>query len=170
MGLVALSATALLGCGHGDVDTVGTTGTSGGTSGTSAKITATESPAAAGVPSAPRTIAWVDLDVGDCLAGVPPTDPSVITVSVVGCGSPHIAEVYFRGPVAVNRAVTNVADNVCDSALSQFTAHPVDRSRFAVTYLIDSSQDRTAANPDPSTVICLLQAADGGPVTGSARH
>ncbi|MCV7102656.1 hypothetical protein H7I01_20260 [Mycobacterium palustre] len=35
---------------------------------------------------------------------------------------------------------------------------------------IDSNQDRTGADPTPSTVICLLQAADGQPLTGSARH
>jgi hypothetical protein len=39
-----------------------------------------------------------------------------------------------------------------------------------MTYLIDSNQDRTSNNPLPSTVICLLQAADGGPLTGSAHR
>jgi hypothetical protein len=39
-----------------------------------------------------------------------------------------------------------------------------------MTYLIDSNQDRTSANPLPSTVICLLAASNGGPLTGSARR
>jgi hypothetical protein len=41
---------------------------------------------------------------------------------------------------------------------------------LVVSYLIDSNQDRTSNDPLPSTVICLLQAANGGPLTGSARH
>ncbi|MHA3020924.1 hypothetical protein ACXPWS_11740 [Mycobacterium sp. BMJ-28] len=40
---------------------------------------------------------------------------------------------------------------------------------FTISYLIDSNQDRTAANPLPSTVICLLQAAGGAPLSTSAR-
>ena len=39
-----------------------------------------------------------------------------------------------------------------------------------MTYLIDSNQDRTSNNPLPSTVICLLQSANGHPLTGSARR
>jgi hypothetical protein len=38
-----------------------------------------------------------------------------------------------------------------------------------MTYLIDSNQDRTTNNPTPSTAICFLQSADGGPLTKSAR-
>ena len=41
---------------------------------------------------------------------------------------------------------------------------------FAVTYLIDSNQDRTSDNPLPSTVICLLQAVGGQQLTESARR
>ena len=41
---------------------------------------------------------------------------------------------------------------------------------YAVTYLIDSNQDRTSNNPLPSTVICLLQSANVHPLTGSARR
>ncbi|MDT5390005.1 MAG: hypothetical protein QOE04_3646, partial [Mycobacterium sp.] len=33
-----------------------------------------------------------------------------------------------------------------------------------------SRQDRTSDNPLPSTVICLLQAADERPTTGSAHQ
>jgi hypothetical protein len=40
---------------------------------------------------------------------------------------------------------------------------------YAMTYLIDSDQNRTSSNPDPSTVICLLEAAGSGPLTSSAR-
>jgi hypothetical protein len=39
-----------------------------------------------------------------------------------------------------------------------------------VTYLIDSNQDRTSSDPAPSTIMCLLHAANGQPVTGSARR
>ena len=51
-----------------------------------------------------------------------------------------------------------------------YTGQPFNGSPFTVTYLIDSNQDRTANNPTPSTAICFLQAADGGPLTESARR
>lgn len=43
-------------------------------------------------------------------------------------------------------------------------------SGYAITYLIDSDQDRTSNNPYPSTVICLLQSAQGKSLIGSAKH
>jgi len=50
------------------------------------------------------------------------------------------------------------------------TLLPVGGGPLGVTYLIDSNQDRTSADPLPSTVICLIQASNGGPLTGSARR
>jgi hypothetical protein len=114
----------------------------------------------------PRVQRWIDLQVGDCLADPPPTDPGVVTVSVVDCAIPHSAEVYLRADVEVNAAIADVADRECGAGLGQYTGG----GPFAMTYLIDSNQDRTSANPLPSTVICLLQASGGGPLTGSARR
>ncbi len=94
----------------------------------------------------------------------------MITVSVVDCAAVHAAEVYLRGPLAVNDAVADVANQQCAAGFSQYTGQSVDGGLFAVTYLIDSNQDRTADNPAPSTVICLLHAADGHPLTESARR
>jgi hypothetical protein len=116
--------------------------------------------------TAPRLTKWIDLQVGDCLADPPPTDPGVVMVSVVDCAIPHAAEVYLRTDVEVNAAVADVADQRCRAGLTAYTAG----GPFATTYLIDSNQDRTSANPLPSTVICLLQTSDGGPLTGSARR
>ncbi|HME17461.1 MAG TPA: hypothetical protein VKG83_18805 [Mycobacterium sp.] len=113
---------------------------------------------------------WIDLQVGDCLAELPSSDPSVVTVSVVDCATTHAAEVYLRGPLAVNAAVADVANQACAYGFSQYTGQSVDGSSFAVTYLIDSNQDRTADNPAPSTVICLLHAANGQLLTRSARR
>ena len=110
------------------------------------------------------------MQVGDCLAELPSNDPSVVTVTVVDCATMHAAEVYLRGPLAVNAAVADVANQECASGFSQYTGQSVDGSSFAVTYLIDSNQDRTADNPTPSTVICLLHAANGQPLTRSARR
>ena len=107
-------------------------------------------------------------DNRDCLADPPPSDPSVVMVSVVDCALPHSAEVYLRADVQVNSAVADVADRQCGAGLTQYTGQSVGGDPFAMTYLIDSNQDRTSANPLPSTVICLLQATDGGPLTGSA--
>lgn len=115
-------------------------------------------------------MAWFDLDVGDCLADPPPTDPNVVTVAVVDCTSPHRAEVYRRAPLAVNAAVVSVATRKCNEGFTAYTGEPVGNGRFAITYLIDSNQNRTASDPEPSTVICLLQAPDGGPLTTSARR
>ncbi|MGH3594391.1 MAG: hypothetical protein ACRDUT_00190 [Mycobacterium sp.] len=128
------------------------------------------------VPAAPpttrdrRTEKWIDLKVGDCVAQLPPNDPSVVTVTVVDCASAHAAEVYLRGPMAVNAAVADVANRECAAGFSQYTGRSVDGSSFATTYLIDSNQDRTSDNPAPSTVICLLHASNGQPLTKSARR
>ena len=135
----------------------------------SAPVTATT---VAAPPSAqgPLTKKWFELQAGDCLADPPPTDPSVVTVSVVDCAIPHSAEVYLRAPVEVNAAIADVADQQCNAGFAQYTGQSVGGGPLVVTYLIDSNQDRTSSDPPPSTVICLLQAAKGGPVTGSARR
>lgn len=117
-----------------------------------------------------RTEKWIDLDVGDCLAELPPADLSVATVTIVDCATAHAAEVFLRAPIGVNAAITDVANRECVVGFSQYTGRPVDGSPFAVTYLIDSNQDRTSSNPAPSTVICLLQATNGQPLTESARR
>jgi hypothetical protein len=114
---------------------------------------------------------WFDLDVGDCVADPPPVDdPNAIAVAVVDCAAPHRAEVYLRAPLAVNTAIADVADRKCDEGFTRYTGRPVGDATFTITYLIDSNQNRTSSNPDPSAVICLLQATNGAPVTASARR
>jgi hypothetical protein len=138
---------------------------------TSAVSTTAVAATTASTPSAApsqQTKKWVDLQAGDCLTDPPPTDPGVVTVSVADCAIPHAAEVYLRTDVEVGAAIADVADQRCSAGLTQYTGQPV--GPLAMTYLIDSNQDRTSDNPLPSTVICLLQAADGGPLTGSARR
>ena len=135
-----------------------------------AAVTTMTTVAAPSTAQGPRTKKWIELQVGDCLADPPPSDPSVVTVSVVDCAIPHSAEVYLRADVEVNAAIADVADRECDAGFTQYTGQSVGGSPFVVTYLIDSNQDRTSANPLPSTVICLLQASNGGPLTGSARR
>ena len=92
-----------------------------------------------------------------------------MTVTLVDCATAHAAEVYLRAAVEVNAAIADVADRECAAGVSQYTGRVLAGSAFVVTYLIDSNQDRTSANPTPSTVICLLQAANGQPLTDSAR-
>lgn len=113
---------------------------------------------------------WFDLQVGDCLGKVPQVDLGEVTVPVVDCATPHPAEVYLRAPVEVDAAIADVADQKCDAAVTDYTGQPAGDGHLVVTYLIDSNQDRTVADPLPSTVICLLQSANGQPVTGSARR
>jgi hypothetical protein len=61
---------------------------------TSSSTTATAASTTAAVPpttQAPRTAKWTALQAGDCLADAPPTDPSVVTVTLVDCSTPHLA-------------------------------------------------------------------------------
>lgn len=131
----------------------------------------TAAPPPAPVPIVPvkpnaRQVKWVDLQVGDCLHTPPPTDPSVVEVTVVDCSAPHVAEVFLRANVPVNDAIAGVADQQCATGLAQYAGRD---SRYTSTYLIDSNMDRTGHTPLPSTVICLLQSATGQSLNGSAK-
>lgn len=130
-----------------------------------------EAPLPAPVPIVPvkpnaRQAKWVDLQVGDCLSTPPPTDPSVVEVTLVDCTAPHIAEVFLRSSVGVNDALAGIADQRCAAGLAQYSGQS---SRYMATYLIDSNMDRTGHTPLPSTVICLLQSSSGLSLTGSAK-
>ncbi|BBZ52044.1 hypothetical protein [Mycobacterium heidelbergense] len=131
-----------------------------------ATVTATAAPS----PPGSRTEKWIDLQVGECVADLPPADLSRVTVTVVDCATAHLAEVYLRAPMAVDTAIADVANRDCAAGFPPYTGQPVAGSPFSITYLIDSNQDRTGANPTPSTAICLLQAANGQSLTGSARR
>ena len=128
--------------------------------------TATAAPA----PLSRHTEKWIDLKVGECVKDLPPADLSRVTVTVVDCGTAHLAEVYLRAPMAVDTAIANVANQDCAAGFASYTGQSVDGGAYSVTYLIDSNMDRTGATPMPSTVICLLQRANGQNLTGSARH
>ena len=99
----------------------------------------------------------------------PPTDPAVVTVTLVHCSQPHLAEVYLRADIPVNEALSDVAGSQCDTGFTAYTGMAVAGSGFTTTYLIDSDQDRTDNNPYPSTVICLLQDAQGRSLSSSAK-
>ncbi|KZS74519.1 hypothetical protein A4G26_23005 [Mycobacterium kansasii] len=160
----ALSAGALLaGCATNSVQ-------AGTSSAGSKPTTAAVSTSTPRTPAGPRTEKWIALQVGECVADLPPADLSRITVTVVDCGTPHLAEVYLRAPVAVDNAIGTVANRECAAGIGSYTGQSVDHGAYSMTYLIDSNQDRTGANPTPSTVICLLQAPNGQLLTGSARH
>jgi hypothetical protein len=118
----------------------------------------------------PRTEKWIDLKVGECVTDLPPPDLSRVTVTVVDCGSAHLAEVYLRAPMAVDSAIANVANQDCAAGFASYTGQSADGSPYSVTYLIDSNMDRTGATAMPSTVICLVQHANGQPLTGSVRR
>lgn len=117
-----------------------------------------------------RTEKWIDLQAGECVTDLPPADGSRVNVTVVNCATAHLAEVYLRAPMAVDAAIATVANRDCAAGVAPYTGQSVEGGRFSITYLIDSNQDRTGANPTPSTVICLLQSASGQPLTGSAHR
>ena len=125
---------------------------------------------AAPLPPGSHTEKWIDLRDGECVTDLPPADGSRVNVTVVDCATAHLAEVYLRAPMAVDAAIATVANRNCAAGFAPYTGQSVAGSRFSITYLIDSNQDRTGANPTPSTVICLLQSANGQPLTGSAHH
>jgi len=118
----------------------------------------------------PRTEKWIDLKVGECMTDLPPSDLSRVTVTVVDCGTAHLAEVYLRAPMAVDSAIAKVANQDCAAGFASYTGQSVDGSQYSVTYLIDSNMDRTGGTPMPSTVICLVQRANGQLLTGSLRR
>ncbi len=120
--------------------------------------------------SAPGVARWVDLKPGQCLAAPPPTDPAEVNVTTVECAKPHAAEVYLRVNIPVDAAVTGTANAQCETGLTQYAGVSSVGGHYSIGYLIDSDQDRTANNPYPSTLICLLQGAQGQPLTGSAHR
>jgi hypothetical protein len=168
---VALVVSAgLAGCTGSESDTAGPSVTSD--PGTAATTPEPNTPAPSmPAPTTPaRTKKWIELQVGDCLAGLPSADPAVVTVTVVDCATPHLAEVYLRANIPVNAVLTGTADEQCGAGLMQYTGLAVNASPYTITYLIDSEQDRTSNNPYPSTVICLLAGAQGQSFTESARR
>jgi hypothetical protein len=171
-GLAALLALSTLvpGCAANNLRSDRTSTNPTSTAGARTPASTTTAVAAPPPTRSARTEKWIDLQVGDCLAQLPPTDPSVVTVTVVDCATAHAAEVYLRGPMAVDAAIADVADQQCAAGFFQYTGRSVGGSSLAVTYLIDSNQDRTSDNPAPSTVICLLHTTNGQPLTGSARR
>ncbi|WP_328353060.1 septum formation family protein [Mycobacterium sp. NBC_00419] len=157
----AVGLSAVAACGGSPYTTATLTTTSSSTATQTTTVVAIPAPA-----PAPRTVRWVDLQAGDCLADPPPSDPAVVMVSVVDCAGPHQAETFLRAPIPVNAALTGVGNQQCDAGLARYTGG----GPYTLSYLIDSEQDRTSNNPYPSTVICLLQGTDGQPMTGSARR
>jgi hypothetical protein len=138
---------------------------------TSAAPTSASTTVAAPVTTpGPRTKNWFDLEVGDCVSEIPAIDVGAVTATLVDCATPHQAEVYLLAPLAVNTAIADVAEQKCTEGFAPYTGQPIDGSPYTVTYLIDSNQDRTSNNPTPSTAICFLQGANGGPLTESARR
>ena len=158
--VVAAAALAATGCGAPPPAPVAPT--------VSFTVQVTPTTSASPAPADPRVANWVDLEVGDCVAAVPAVELGEVQVTMTDCASPHQAEVYLLTPIAVNTAVTGVADQECAAGLSPYVGSAA--GDFTVTYLIDSRQDRTRDNPLPSTVICLLQGVDEQPLTGSARR
>lgn len=135
-----------------------------GSGATATATTATAAPA----PVGSHTEKWIDLQAGECVIDLPPPDLSRVTVTVVDCATAHLAEVYLRAPMAVDTAISTVANRDCTAGLAPYTGQSFDSGKFSISYLIDSNQDRTGALPNPSTLICLLQSANGQSLTGSA--
>lgn len=146
----------------------GDSGQAASSASTTAATTTTMTGAVAAPPTS-QTKNWFDLAVGDCLTEIPAIEVGAVTTTVVDCATPHQAEVYLLAPLKVDTAIDQVAGEKCAEGFVSYTGQPVNGSPLRVSYLIDSNQDRTANNPTPSTAICFLQAANGEPLTKSAR-
>ncbi len=166
---VVIAATAALaGCDKKPADTTPAASSSSASSGSSSSPQSSAS--ASPTPTkAPRIEKWINLQVGDCLADVPPADPAVVEVTIVDCSQPHMAETFVRAPIPVDAALDGTANAQCEAGFVQYIGRASAGSPYTLGYLIDSDQDRTGNNPLPSTVICLLQGAQGQSLTGSAR-
>ena len=73
-----------------------------------------------------RTEKWIDLKVGECVTDLPAADLSRVTVTVVDCGTAHLAEVYLRAPMAVDSAIANVANQTAPPDLRPTPGNPRD--------------------------------------------
>ena len=93
MGCAGVGRRGVLAACGGSPDTTATLTTTSTTSTASSTTTV-----AAPVAPASRTVKWVDLQAGDCLADPPPSDPSEVMVTVVDCAGPHLAETFLRAP------------------------------------------------------------------------
>ena len=167
--LLAVGAVIVSGCSPATrtaTTTMAATTTTATTTATTAAATVTTTTGPPTFP-APSTRNWFEFEPGDCLTALPQIELGDVAVPVVDCSAPHVAEVCLRVPVEVDAAVTGVADQKCRAGLPGFTG---GRTAYSVTYLIDSNMDRTGHTPLPSTVICLLQNANGQPMAGSARR
>lgn len=158
----AVTVTVISGCGAQDAQP--------GPMTTTSAVSAPSSTPPPPPPTQPARIAkWFELQPGDCLAGPPPTDPAVVDVTIVDCATPHLAETFLRAEIPVNAAIGETGNAQCEAGFTPYTGVSLAGSPYAIAYLIDSEQDRTTNNPFPSTVICLLQGAQGQSLTGSAR-
>jgi hypothetical protein len=171
---VLLAATVCLaGCSATQSGPSATTALTAASTPSTAVASATPTPAEP-TPAEPTKAArmekWIDLKAGDCLAAPPSDDPAEVTVTVVDCATPHLAEAYLRADIPVDAAVTNTANQQCAAGFTQYTGLTQNGSPYTISYLIDSEQDRTSNNPLPSTVICLLQGNQGQSFGASARR
>ncbi|RDH79862.1 hypothetical protein DVS77_02235 [Mycolicibacterium moriokaense] len=163
---VSLAAiTVLPSCGSSDSGEAATS-----TAPPSTVATTTAAVATPQAPPGPQPKNWFDLQVGDCVTEIPAIESGVVSATVVDCAAPHQAEVFLLAPLAVDTAVDQVAGEKCAEGFATYTGKAANAGPYSVTYLIDSNQDRTANNPTPSTAICFLQDAKGGPLTTSARR
>lgn len=165
---IPLAVLVVSGCGASHPAPTDTT-TADTTTANATATTTTEAAVVSPTAAPARPARWVDLQAGDCLADPPPEDPSVVYVTVVDCATPHSAQVFHRGGLRVNAALADIARTECDAGLTTFTGQGAS-GRYAVTFLIDSRQDRTDNNPIPSDVICVLTDPGGAKLTGSAGH
>ena len=163
----AAVAVMVAGCGPGATETP-----RADSSAPSPAAPAPPAPAPAGpppsAPPAPATSTrWVDLRPGQCLADPPPVDPAVVMVTVLDCAGPHAGEVFHRTGLAVNTALADVAGSACAAGFADYAGRPLAGAGYAVSYLIDSDQNRTSAVAEPSTLICVLTDPGGATLTGS---
>lgn len=117
-----------------------------------------------------RTIAPVNLDVGNCVATLPVTR-EVGDVRLIPCAEPHQLEVIAREPAPLNeeeypgaQALGEHAEQVCEEAFSGITPDAEDGLEgFTPRHLIPSEQNWDDGHRN---IICFARSTTG-PVTNN---
>ncbi|MDZ5622238.1 hypothetical protein [Nocardioides bizhenqiangii] len=171
-GLVAVALTALTVTGCGDEPIDATNGSPGDPT-SSASSTPTSTPTVEDEKnSVDLRPLWFTLEKGQCIGTLPAPDKKFRTLKVADCAEPHDAEVI--GPTA--KRVTETSGETCARAARRYVGGDPDAGGLEVTWIEsgyaepsdDSLTDLPQNDPYRYVLVCMLIAADGKKLTGSA--
>lgn len=120
--------------------------------------------------------AAADLKVGDCFNLTPSTDANGDNVNVntlIDCAQAHDAEVFLAFAVPVSpsgypgdEAIGTLQQSRCDAAFVTFVGKDPGLSSYTIDYI---RPDINTWSRGDRTIECLIEDANGGKLTGSAK-